>query len=87
MIGFVISTFTGAKRWLILAAGGVLAVFGIYLAGRRAGAQGAKKQASEKDRKNARAIEDRADAARKRAAADRRPIDERLRDLEGFRDE
>jgi hypothetical protein len=63
-----------AKLWKPIA--GAL----LYLGVRRSGGKAAEASMKEKDQANARGIEDRADEARKRAAADKRSADERLRE-------
>jgi hypothetical protein len=52
------------KGWLIAAVAAVSAVMGIYLYGRRQGSLREAEKAAEKDRQNARRVEDAADNAR-----------------------
>lgn len=52
------------KGWIIAAAAAVSAVMGIYLYGRRQGSLREAEKAAEKDRQNARRVEDAADNAR-----------------------
>lgn len=52
------------KGWIIAAAAAVSAVMGVYLYGRRQGALREAEKAAEKDRQNARRVEDAADNAR-----------------------
>lgn len=67
-------------KWLVGAVMGLVALIGA----RQSGKKSERLKSQTKDLKNARDIEDRADAAR--ARRDDRPLDERLRDLDGFRD-
>lgn len=83
MIGFLIPGWL--KRAALALAGLALALLGARWSGKREGLSQARSEAQQKDAKNARKIEDKADAARRRA--DDRPVDERLRKLEGFRDD
>jgi hypothetical protein len=64
----------------------LLAVLGVYTAGRREGSQRAKSQAKEADYEHAEQIRERKDDALRRLDGDTRPVDERLHDLDGFRD-
>jgi hypothetical protein len=85
MIGFLIPGWL--KRAALALAGLALALLGARWSGKREGLSQARSEAQQKDAKNARKIEDKADAARRRADTDKRPVDERLRELEGFRDD
>lgn len=53
-----------AQRWILSVAGVITAVFGIYLYGSRQGSLKQAQKAAEKDRQNARKIENAADQAR-----------------------
>jgi hypothetical protein len=55
---------TQIKVWLIAALAALSALFGIYLYGRQQGSHREAQKAAEKDRQNARRIEDVADSAR-----------------------
>jgi hypothetical protein len=70
------------RKWVIGAAAAISAVVGIYLYGRSSGALREAQKAAEKDRKNARRIEDAADKAR---TVDGDPV-ERLRKHKQLRD-
>jgi hypothetical protein len=52
------------KGWIIAVTAGISAVMGIYLYGRHQGSLREAQRASEKDRQNARRVEDAADNAR-----------------------
>lgn len=85
MIGFLIPGWL--KRGALALAGLALALLGARWSGKREGLSQARSEAQQKDAKNARKIEDRADAARRRADADKRAPDERLRDHNALRDD
>ncbi len=57
-----------------------------YFKIRDGGKQAAKREARERDHARANEIRRRVDAAKKRADADDRPVNERLRELGGLRD-
>lgn len=79
------SVIEKAQKWVLSVAGVVTAVFGIYLYGRQQGSLREAQKAAEKDRQNARIIEDAADRAR-RADGDNIPAIERLRKHKRLRD-
>lgn len=83
MIGFILDLITGNWQWI----GGALLAAAAALGLRRSGKTSERLKTQQKDAKNARTIEDKADAARLRADADKRALDERLRDVKGFRDD
>lgn len=83
MIGFILDLITGNWQWI----GGALLAFAAAIGLRRSGRTAERLKTQQKDAQNARNLEDEADAARRRAAADKRPVDQRLRELDGFRDE
>jgi len=76
------SAIEKTQKWFLSVAGVITAVFGIYLYGSRQGALREAQKAAEKDRKNARRIEDVADKAR---TVDGDPV-ERLRKHGQLRD-
>lgn len=77
---------TRAGRFLSAAVAGLVALLGVYAAGRRDGSSRARQRASEADTERAREIEERADEALRRHDGDTRPIDERLRERGRLRD-
>lgn len=79
------SVIDKTHKWILSIAGIVTAAFGIYLYGRQQGSLKEAQKAAEKDRQNARRIEDAADRAR-RADGDNLPAIERLRKHKRLRD-
>ncbi|MCP3947349.1 hypothetical protein [Herbaspirillum sp.] len=79
LLGSVGTWFVGMVMVLI---GGAATYFKIRDGGKKA----AKREAKERDHDRANEIRRRVDAAKKRADADDRPVNERLRELGGLRD-
>lgn len=58
------SVIEKTQKWFLAAAGVITAALGIYLYGRQQGSLKQAQKAAEKDRENARKVEDKADQAR-----------------------
>lgn len=71
------------KTWSVAIGAAIAAIFGVYLYGRHSGSLREMQKAAERDRKNARKIEDAADTARTTRISD--PV-ERLRKSGRIRD-
>ena len=84
IIGEIVGGFGG---WIAGLGAIIVAIAGIWFGGRQSGASKAKRKAKEADYEQADKIRKRADEAFRHLDDDTRPVDERLRDLDGFRDD
>jgi hypothetical protein len=78
----------GSGLGQILAGTGALiaVIFGAWMRGRSSGANKAKTKAKEADHERANEIRETKDEALRRLDGDTRPVDERMQQLDGFRD-